>query len=51
MGGVKALTNMSYDLTGYGQKLKANTAYYYQFYVVAGGKEYKSAVGSFKTAK
>ncbi len=47
----RALTNMSYDLTKYGQTLKANTTYYYQFYVVADGKEYKSDVKSFKTSK
>ena len=41
---------MSYDLNKYGQTLKAGTTYYYQFYVVVDGVEYKSAVKSFKTA-
>ena len=41
-----------YNLTSeLGIKLKPNTTYYYQFYCVAGGKTYKSGIGSFKTAK
>ena len=35
----------------YGKKLKAGTTYYYQFYLVVNGVEYKSAVKSFTTAK
>ena len=32
-----------------GVDLNPNTTYYYQFYAIIGGKEYKSAVKSFKT--
>ena len=39
-----------YDLTGeLGISLSPGTTYYYKFYCVSGGKEYTSAVGSFKT--
>lgn len=40
---------MWYLMSKYGEKLKANTTYYYKFYVIISGKEYQSAVKSFKT--
>ena len=45
----RKLTNMWYDLNKFGQTLKANTTYYYQFYIVANGTEYKSSVQMFTT--
>ncbi len=44
-------TDMWYDLNKYGFTLKPGTTYYYQFYIVISGKEYKSAVKSFTTQK
>ncbi len=41
--------DMWFLMSKYGQKLKANTTYYYKFYVVAKGKTYYSPVKSFKT--
>lgn len=35
----------------YSQKLKADTVYYYKFYVIVDGKEYCSDVASFKTTE
>ncbi len=45
----RKVTDMWFDLNKYGQTLKAGKTYYYQFYIVAGGQEYKSAEKSFKT--
>ncbi|MBO5050220.1 MAG: InlB B-repeat-containing protein [Oscillospiraceae bacterium] len=45
----RSYTEMWYDLNKYGQTLKPNTTYYYQFYIVIAGKEYKSAAKSFRT--
>ncbi len=39
----------TYLMSKYKETLKPNTTYYYRIYVVAGGKEYKSPVYSFKT--
>ena len=39
----RTYTDMWYDLNKFGQTLKAGTKYYYQFFIVANGKEYKSA--------
>ena len=47
----RTYTNMSYDLNKYGFNLKAGTTYYYQFYLIVSGKEYKSEVKSFTTEK
>lgn len=44
-------TKMWFGLNKYGQTLKAGTTYYYQFYMIADGQEFKSAVMSFTTAK
>lgn len=44
--------NISYSMKEYlSQKLKDNTVYYYQFYIVVDGKEYCSDVSSFKTTE
>ena len=40
---------MSYDLNKYGHTLTPGTTYYYQFYIVISGKEYKSAIKTFTT--
>ncbi len=40
---------MWFLMSKYGEKLKANTTYYYKFYVIVSGKEYCSAIKSFKT--
>lgn len=45
----QSTTKLSYDLSNTGTKLKAGTTYYYQFYAVVGGAEYKSGIMSFKT--
>lgn len=41
--------DMWFLMSKYGQKLKADTTYYYKFYVIAQGKTYYSSVMSFKT--
>ncbi|MCQ2470642.1 MAG: M23 family metallopeptidase [Clostridia bacterium] len=41
--------SVSFLMSKYYGKLKANTTYYYKFYVVANGKKYPSEVKSFKT--
>ena len=45
----RTLTEMSYDLNKYGHTLTPGTTYYYQFYIVISGKEYKSAIKTFTT--
>lgn len=45
----RSSSTISYNLSSKGVKLNAGTTYYYQFYTVVAGKEYKSAVKSFKT--
>ena len=44
-------TDMWYDMNKYGFTLNADTTYYYQFYLIVDGVEYKSDVKSFTTAK
>lgn len=41
--------DISYQMSKYKVTLKANTTYYYRFYIVTGGKAYYSDVKSFKT--
>ena len=45
----RTYTDMWYDLNKWYGKLKPGTTYYYQFFIVANGTEYKSAEKSFKT--
>lgn len=40
---------MWFLMSKYGEKLKANTTYYYKFYIIVDGKYYYSSVKSFKT--
>lgn len=51
ISGSRTYSNMSYNMKKYGQTLKAGTTYYYQFYVVLDGVEYKSDIKSFTTKK
>ena len=51
ISGSRTYSGMSYNMKKYGQTLKAGTTYYYQFYVVVDGVEYKSDIRSFTTTK
>lgn len=41
--------DVSYQMSKYKVTLKANTTYYYRFYIVTGGKTHYSSVANFKT--
>lgn len=46
---VQSLSGISYNMNKWYGTLTAGTTYYYQFYVVSGGDEFKSEVQSFTT--